>query len=420
MRRTLKVARREYTETARTKAFIIGTFLAPLLIVGVVYFAARTAPGGPGARPPQKITVIDLTKQLRAEIAAAFDEHNARHADGRILQEPAKHAGGLTADRARERVRRGELAAAVLVQEDVLDGEGKIIVYTRASRPTDIDLLSVVGRILNRAIVERRCALRNLSPHLLAEVRRRVPVEHEIGSPGRTQRLSQAERLARMMVPFFFVFLMFMGIYAVGFHMVSVIVEEKSSRVIEVLLSSLSPSELMAGKIMGLAAIGLTVIGLWGATAYLAARWQGLHVEVAAEIVPYFVVYYVLGFLLFAAVFAAVGSICNTIREAQSLLLPVTFIFVVPLTLWMSLARNPDGSLATTLSYIPPLTSIVMILRLAAGSAASPVGIALSIVLLAASIVAVVWVAAKVFRTGILMYGKRPRIGEVLRWLVRK
>jgi ABC-2 type transport system permease protein len=199
--------------------------------------------------------------------------------------------------------------------------------------------------------------------------------------------------------------------------MLSSIIEEKNSRIIEVLLSAVSPFQLMAGKILGLAGIGLTVMALWSAAAYAAALWQGLNVDVGHELMVYFIIYYILGYLLFSAILTGIGSVCNTIKETQSLMMPVMLIFIISLIAWPKLVQSPDGTLARVLSFFPPVTPMVMILRLTAGSDVWFVEIAASILVLAAAVLLVIWAAAKIFRTGILMYGKRPGPIEILRWL---
>ncbi|MEJ2705809.1 MAG: ABC transporter permease [Sedimentisphaerales bacterium] len=212
-------------------------------------------------------------------------------------------------------------------------------------------------------------------------------------------------------------YLLFLGIMTMGQQMLSSIIEEKSSRVIEVLLSAVSPFQLMAGKIMGLVGIGLTVVCLWGAAALATARWQGLNVGIAPAMLPYFVIYYILAFLLFGSTMVGIGSVCNTIKETQSLMTPIVFVCIMPLLAWQNIIRDSNGTLARGLSFFPPTTPMVMILRLSAGTHISPLEIVASIVLLAAAVLAATWVATKVFRTGILMYGKRPGLPEVARWL---
>jgi len=244
----------------------------------------------------------------------------------------------------------------------------------------------------------------------------------DIGSASEQKRIKKGEQIAKTMMSFFFMFMMFMGIFGMGQHMLTSVIEEKNSRVIEVLLSAVSPFELMAGKILGLAGISLTVMSLWSAAAigtayYGAAHWWNVTLELPTGILPYFVIYFILGFLLFSSILAGVGSICNTIKEAQSLMMPISFIFILPMIAWFNLAQHPDGPLARVLSFLPPLTPIVMTLRLAVSQDISLLEVFASIIMLAVFVPVVMWLAAKVFRTGILMYGKRPGLREIVRWL---
>jgi ABC-2 type transport system permease protein len=219
------------------------------------------------------------------------------------------------------------------------------------------------------------------------------------------------------MIPFFFMYLMFMGIAIMGKDLLNGIIEEKNSRIIEVLLSALSPFELMAGKILGLGAVSLTVIGLWAGGAYGAARWLGLPIEITPGLGVAFVIYYVLGFLLFSSIMVAAGSVCNSLKETQSLMMPFMLVAIVPMLAWLRLVQDPHGSLARALSFVPPMTPMVMILRLASTPDIGIAEVLFTMALLAATVIGAIWIAAKVFRTGILLYGKRPGLGEVLRWL---
>jgi ABC-2 type transport system permease protein len=420
MQKILKVARREYIETIKTKTFILGVFMTPLIIVGIIFFASRMAGSKSGPRPPLKVAVTDLSEELSAEIKNSFDKYNESNPGRQILLQELqpREKSEAVGTEGKSRLRQGQIDAYVVLDKDILAGAGKIHIYTYKPKATNIDTLWTIENFFNRAVVDQRCKIRNLSPELLAELRN-VPIERvEIGATDDAQRIeSESHRAVKFMVPFFFMYLIFMGIVGMGQHMLSSIIEEKNSRVIEVLLSALSPFQLMGGKILGLAGIGLTVISLWAVAAYLAARWQGLDIDVTAELVLYFVIYYVLGFLLFSSILAGVGSICNTIKETQSLMMPIMMVFILPLLAWFKLVQDPDGTLARVLSFVPPLTPMVMVLRLSAGSGIWVGEILLSIVLLAAAVLAAIWAAAKVFRTGILMYGKRPGLSEVVRWL---
>lgn len=416
MRRILKIAQREYVETVKTKAFIFGLLMTPVIIGAIVLINKYVSRSVTGPHPPRKVVVTDLSKQLLDDIKATFDEYNASHPEKQILSDEP-HTDDSMEEQIKNQVREGQLDAYFIMDKDCVEGNGKIRCYTRSAKISDLAFTSTVENLLNRAVVNRRCRLRNVSPELLAELRRRVPVEKiDISSTSREEQREESEQIFKAMVPFFFLFLMFMGIFGNGQQMLTSIIEEKSSRVIEVLLSAVSPFQLMAGKISGIAAIGLTVIALWGAAAYATTEWQGLSIEVHFWLILYFVVYYILGFLLFTSILAAVGSVCNTLKEAQSLMMPITFIFILPLMAWPLFLEHPEGTLTRALSFFPLLTPMIMVLRISSGGV-SGVEILATMVLLAAAVLAVMWAGAKIFRTGILMYGKRPKLLEVIRWI---
>ena len=313
------------------------------------------------------------------------------------------------------------MQAYAVVEGEPNGGECDVRLYTHRPKPAHMDALWTVESLLRRAVVDYRCERRGLDRAMLDKIRC-VPIERvELGAAsGQEQVQDKGHQVARMMVPFAFMYLIFMGIVTTGQQMLSSIIEEKNSRIVEVLLSALSPFELMAGKILGLAGIGLTVTALWAVAAYGGVRWQGLNIDVSGVMIGYFLVYYLLGFVLFSALLAGVGSVCNTLKETQSLMMPIMLVFIVPLISWFKLAQDPNGLFARVLSYIPPATPMVMVLRLSTGSDIWIVEILASVALLAAGVLATIWFAAKLFRTGILMYGKRPTPKQILRWLVEK
>jgi ABC-2 type transport system permease protein len=376
--------------------------------------------GPTGPQPPIKVAVTDLSNELDAEIKASFDRYNQENPNRRIevhnleMQEDSD----IVESQGRSKLRQGQVDAYVVLDSDILEGAGKIGLYTYKPKASNIDIFWTIENLFRRAVVNQRYKMQNLSKELLAKLQR-VPLERvEIGpAEGQDRVQRETDRVVKMMVPFFFMYLIFMGIVGTGQHMISSVIEEKSSRVIEVLLSAVSPFQLMAGKILGLGGIGLTVVGLWAVAAYITARWQGLNIDVTTEFVLYFVIYYILGFLLITSLLTAVGSICNTIKETQGLMMPIMMVFIIPLLAWFKVVRDPNGLMSRVFSFLPPLTPMVMILRLSSGSDIWKVEIFASIVLLAVTVLAAMWAAAKIFRTGILMYGKRLGLREVCRCL---
>ena len=420
MHKILQIAQREYLETVKTKAFIIGVLMAPLIVGGLIFFTSRITKRDTGFRPALRVELATTDKGLLAEVKSLFDEHNKTHQNRLVslVELQSEPNLGEAEDQAKDRLRQGQTSAFVVLDETVVEGSGKVRIYTSNPKASDLDMFGTIESLLHRAVVNRRCKVQSIAPELLAKIRNVAIETLDVGKAGGEQRVQgPADKVVKMMVPFFFMYLMFMGMIGTGQQMLSSVIEEKNSRVIEVLLSAVSPLELMAGKIVGLAAIGLTVVCIWAAAALGAAQYKGVEMAVSGQLTFYFVVYYILGFMLFTALLAAIGSVCNTIKETQGLMMPVMLIFVLPMMAWFKLVQDPNGTLARVLAFVPPITPLVMVLRLSASSSISTMEIIASIIVLSVGVFVTVWAAAKVFRTGILMYGKRPGVREICRWL---
>jgi ABC-type Na+ efflux pump permease subunit len=245
-------------------------------------------------------------------------------------------------------------------------------------------------------------------------LRRDVPLRWaDVG----TGKEKQANPFLAFMTPFAFMFLLFMGTFGISQGLLTSLIEEKGSRVIEVLLSAVSPTQLLAGKILGTVAVGFVLMLVWGGVGYMAA--QKYHV---AELVSTFrlviaFLYFVPGFLLFASLLAAIGSACNELKDAQSMVFPLSMVTIVPMIFWFYLSEHPQSVISLALSFVPPITPMVMILRVCADPLTPLWQILATLALLWASVVVAIWAAGKIFRVGVLMYGKPPSVRELVHWL---
>lgn len=230
----------------------------------------------------------------------------------------------------------------------------------------------------------------------------------------------------RQWVPVGFVYLLWIAIFTVAQMLLNNTVEEKSNRIIEVLVSSVTPTELMFGKLVGIAAVGLTMLSAWiisllvmlpvlGAEAKLAQML--FDAAVTPSLLVSFVGYFVLGYLLYAGVFLAMGSMVNSLKEAQNLMGAVMLVMMVPLITMMFIPRDPHGTLAVTLSWVPLYTPFVMMNRMAAGP--PTFDIVGTTILLLISVVVMIWLSGRIFRIGILRTGQPPKLMELLSWLGR-
>ena len=416
MNKILHIAVREFVETTKTKVFLFSVFVTPLLIGGIMFFMNLMKDKIQNdERPPVQFTVLDQSGALQADLKQVFDQYNAAHPK-RIIEpvfQPVETEEGQE-ERLKVRIRKGELMGCLVIPADALSEAAPSHYYMKTKKISDMEVFRVARGLVNDAAVQWRVRQSNIPPEVVAEIRRPLPVVQVDVTDSEEQQGPQA---ARLMTPFFFLFLMFMGVFGTSQGMLTSVIEEKGSRVIEVLLSAVSPFQLMAGKIAGLGAIGLSVVTLWGAAACAAALYQGMGDLISLAGLGYFLVYFVLGFLLFSSTYAAIGAACNTLKEAQAMVTPVMIIIMVPMMAWFYISQYPEGFVAVLLSYIPFTAPMVMILRIAAWPEIPLFQIVSSIAVLALSVPLVMWAAAKVFRTGILMYGKPPTLRELLRWV---
>lgn len=511
MRRALLVARRDYVENLRTKAFWIGIILLPVLLVASIVIPTllqrakdvrryavldesgwllpaieeravgedarrlletlrEKARGGDASlqRMPEPVrdlavTVKDATDAQIDVVAKAFGGRPVEASDdltpaireklARVQGDVRAWLAGLDAQQARaidsglssgryERVeiptdvadpeawlkerlkmapQRGGLFAYFVIGPDpVASSEGCKYV---SNNKTDPDLRQWLARLASEVVEKRRFEREGVAAEAARRIREPLRFEEKQISEGEETAVSSADK-ARGYAPIAFVYLLWMTVFMTAAPLLTNTVEEKSNKLIEVLLSSVSPLELMAGKIIGTAATGLTVVLAWmgclfGAAAFGATLAGGGASFVAAVAKPVyllqFTTYYLLGYLLYAAILVAMGSVCDSMKDAQGLMTPVTLLMVVPLFAMFPVSQDPNGTLAKVLSWFPPFTPFVMMNR-AAGPPAwwEYAGTTL---LLAATTVFAFWAAAKVFRLGILMTGKPPKPGEILRWL---
>jgi len=289
---------------------------------------------------------------------------------------------------------------------------------------TDDDFKESVQRALNEEVRKREYAQRGVDEKTVLEVQR-TQIQFASFDPSKAEgeeRVSLADTLKKW-APVGFVYLLFVAIFNTVVMLLNNTVEEKSNRIIEVLVSSATPGEIMMGKLMGIAAVGLTmliawVISLLGVLQYFAgpeAAWAGdlMGVIQGTGLLPLFIFYFVAGYLIYAGIFLAVGSLCSTVKEAQNFVGTAIVLLMVPLFTMVFIAQEPNGTLATVMSWIPIYTPFVMMNR----AAADPPMFDLigTGILMAVTAAMMLWGSAKIFRIGILRTGQPPKILELLR-----
>ncbi len=460
MRFTFLVAWREYAENAKTKGFWIGMFMFPLIIFLSVNVSFLLETKG---TPVRHYVLVDQSGKFAAIVESRLQQLKPRSQPGtnafKAPQRPFQPAtvpamidtnadlASLARDlkpwlRGEKNVeangREVKLDAAILIPRDIekhivrphagpagktADGNG--IEYWSANL-ADTTLRDEVERAVNGEIRRREYLARGLDSAAIREVEQtHAPFASLNPKKEAGQEAVSGADIVRQWAPSGFVYLLWVAIFTISQMLLNNIIEEKSNRIIEVLLSSVTPGELMMGKLFGIAASGLTMVGVWMASLFGVLIWKsGGASEITGQLlltlktsnlIPMFSIYFLLGYLMYAALILALGSVCNTIKEAQSYMGMITMLMMVPLLTMTFIPKDPNGTLARVLSWIPIYTPFTMMNRV---NADPPLlDLIGTTILLLVSTAAALWMAGKIFRIGILRTGQPPKIVEMLRWI---
>lgn len=437
--RAFEIIRREFLERVKKKSFWISTILFPVMILGFTVLPAFL--GRVSLQKDVKIAVIDRSGKSFEEFARNLTTH----------PEPGEKADGKGGTPAEP---RGSYAPPTLVPvpegktlETVLDGikkrigdgefEGCVVIPKELEEPetieyygksvSNINLLRDIQSAIDPIVLKDRLE-RNQVPATIEQIRqwvRSLPLETSQVEKGGTSKKSGF--LSAFMMTFVFVFILYMALIIYGIANLRGVLEEKTSRIMEILLSTFTPRQIMTGKLVGIGMVGLTQMGVYalcmlGMLVYSAVSAATLDPSIAQTLANfnpiyllYFIIFFVLGYFIYSALFLGIGSLCSSEEDAQNLQSVVMIPIIIPMVLTMFFINNPDAMLTRIVSQVPLFTPLVMLMRV---MVQTPPWweIWLSIVLSVAFLFLTMWAVAKVFRVGVLMYGKRPSFAEVIRW----
>jgi ABC-2 type transport system permease protein len=326
-------------------------------------------------------------------------------------------------DRLRENdgSRRERLDGVLLIPSDAFTNtDAKLVYYSRAA--SDIMTEERLANAVNHALSRERLAGRGIAAAEADRLLKRLELEGiKVSKSGEEKKGGELSFL----VGFIFAALLLFPTMIHGQEVMRGIVLEKTERVVEILISSMPSFDLLSGKVMGLALVGLTQVGAWLAMGAAMAVYTGGAALVAGvnvfqyvdlRIIPWFFVFFLLGYLTFVCIYAVGGAISNSEKEAQQFMGPIMMVAMVPWMLAFPILQNPESKLAVVLSLIPVFTPITMFMRIIVSE--PPLWqVGISVALSIATVVAFFWMTAKIFRVGILSYGKRPSPAELWRWL---
>jgi ABC-2 type transport system permease protein len=304
-----------------------------------------------------------------------------------------------------------------------LIGRGARYAGANATSFTDMKRIEVA---VNREVLAQQLRTAGVTP---ADADRLKSMRFELQADRITTSGRGGSGQVSILIAISIAMLLYMTIFIYGQNVLRGVIEEKQTRVAEIVVSSVRPTTLLAGKVLGVGAVGLTQVLIWIVVGFAMARYRtALLNMMGIDATPLqfpsttisqmgiLVVFFMLGYTFYAALFAAIGSIVNTEQEAQQAQLPVVMLLIVSIMFLQPVLNAPDGKLANTLTWLPFSSPIVMPLRMSAVSVPTWEIVASLLALMAGCYIAV-WIAARIYRTGLLMYGKRPSMGELIRWV---
>lgn len=404
------VIRREYLQRVRSKWFIIGTVGGPILMAALIfipaYFAAR------GEMNERNLTVVDRTGVLYQGLSERLEE------GGYTVRRQEWYEGVV--DTLVRQVMDDEIGG-FLVLDSVTLREGRAQLHV-SSRPSSIRRLTLRQAVVSSAL-EVQLAEAGVDAAAMLE-----GGTLDIEVLGSSPRDNEPQYVAAAVGAFF----LYMVILLYSVAVMRATLEEKTNRVVEVIISSMKPFHLMLGKILGVGAVGLTQMAVWvlsaavlGSTAVpmlLASRPELAELRTIQSALPglgtlaLFLGFFIFGFFMFSGMYAAVGAMVSSDEEAQQAQFPVTMMVIIPMMFITPVLENPDGGLAVGLSLFPLFSPVLMWIRVASGTAPLWQAV-LSFLLMGLSVLAIAWLAGRIYKVGILMTGKRPTLPELWRWV---
>ena len=402
---------REYMTRVRKKSFIILTLLMPVLFAGMIFGTVFLSTISD--KKAKVIVVADETGKyfsvLKNTDQYVFIEAKERFADFRKNSDESVYA-------------------TLLITDDLLKNPEAITLYSQKQLVSSVE--STVTSQLNPYLSDNKLDSYQI-PNLKSIIEdSKVNLKIKTIKTDETGKETQTSAELASVIGTIFTFLIYMFIFVYGAMVMQGVMEEKTNRIVEVIVSSVKPFDLMMGKLVGIGLVGLTQFGIW-AIVVLGVSFSGIFLSDSfamfqsiaglfgsinlIEICCYFVLFFIGGYLIYASLFAAIGAMVNSQEDTQQYMMPITILILFAIYAGIFSAKNPDGPLAFWTSIIPLTSPIVMMVRV-------PFGVPLwqmllSVALLAFTVILIVMLAAKIYRVGILMYGKKPTYAEIVKWL---
>ena len=433
MKKVLSIARTEYLQAMRSKAFLIGLLVMPVLMGGGLTFQLLME--DQVDLTERVCAVVDPTGELWPALAAAVEHRNAEEiwdesSEGETKQlrpmfalERFEPDNGERPDIVlSERVRTGELQGFVLLDPSLLEeqqGDRPLAYHT--DEPTFTELPRWIASVVNDELRRRRYEAADLDRALVEQLGRHVPlstwglVSERVD--GTVEEAEKDNDVRTFLIPVASLMLLFMLVMTTAPQLMNQVLEEKMQRISEVLVSSVTPFELMLGKLFGSVGISLTLAMLYLGGVF----WTTHHFDVGhfvpLSVYAWFLILLVFALLMYGSLFSALGSACSELRDAQSLVMPAMIVLMVPMFALGVIIESPNGSVAVALTYFPTATPMILMFRVLAPPGPPVWELFAAMLMCVATTAALLWASAKIFRIGILSQGQTPSFRKLIGWV---
>ena len=406
MNQIWKIMRWEFINRVKTKLFLITTFALPFFMGAVMYLPTLLMDLEPEDESTIGLVYDDEIKQL----AGRFQE---RCNTALITQDGNPQFLFIdlnSEEEALDSVLSKFIDGYLVIPSTVIDS-GQVRYFSESL--SNIKIYTSLRRILNQLVIEQRMLDQDIDITLVGKLSRKIEFEtYEVDELGKT---SEGDELSSFLVPYLFLMILFMTVFMSGQLLLRSVMEERTSRTIEILLSSVTPDEIMKGKIMGLGALGMFQMVFYLVVGLSVTHYKGW-ASIDLPQIPLFMIFFTTGYLFYAAIFAAMGTFFTSEQEAQQSSGIISLVAVLPMVFASYFITNPGSTFTIGLTYVPPLTPFMMIIRLGTGTVEMN-EIIYATALMVFSCWLMLGVSGKIFRTAILLYGKKITIREVIKWV---
>lgn len=417
MREIWAIIKREYRESVFKKSFIILTLLMPLLMIAMGIIPSLLIMLE--TEEPVKVNIIDKSKVVYLKMSDVLNDTLKDGSIKYLLKEitVVPELDNVIKDQ-KILVETDEIDGLLFIPADILESN-LLEYYTKNVANFNVNYR--IKDAVENIVRDHRIEESGMDPDYISKLTKSLDLKtFKIVKGGEQQERGFGEEYFGT---FIFVLMLYMTLIFSGTAIMRSIILEKSTRIVEIILSTTSAFRMMAGKILGQGFVGVTQYITWALFGIGLALYGNKILPLSNEyfnfspsIFVYFVVFYVMGYFIYATLFAAIGAMVNTDQEGQQLSFPVIMLLVIPLLILGFVVKNPDSTIVSTFSLIPFFSPIIMFARINLSSPGM-LEIGGSILILISTILFLIWIVAKIYRVGILMYGKRPKLPEILRWL---